>query len=105
MKTFLVDFNRVINNPEDHITHAVQLGFEHLEPETQGLHDGEEVIVFTPGELWMKAHAIHCDDERGRYWYAELFGPAHYYDEEGGPEPVWEREATTDSQSAPTGAQ
>lgn len=85
MKIFAVDFNRVITDPTRNLTDALQLGYERLIPKVQGLHDGERIIVDMPGELWAEARATHRDDERGQYWYGELVGQVHYYDEEGVP--------------------
>lgn len=85
MKIFVVDFNRVITEPARHLIDALQLGYEIKTPEVCGLQEGERIIVDMPGELWSEASATHRDDERGRYWYAELVGQVHYYDEEGAP--------------------
>ncbi len=85
MPTFTVDFNRVITDPARHLTQAVQLGYENQIPALQVVHEGQRLIVDMPGELWAEAQATHRDDEQGRYWYGELVGPVHYYDEEGAP--------------------
>ena len=85
MPIFLVDFNKVLGNPTLGLTQAVQLGYESQYPELCDLREGQHVIVDMPGELWAEAQATHRDDERGRYWYGELVGPVHYYDEEGAP--------------------
>lgn len=85
MKIFDVDFNRVITDPARGLTDAAALGYERLAPHTQGLRDGERIIVDMPGELWAEASATHRDDERGRYWYGELVGRVHYYAEDGAP--------------------
>jgi hypothetical protein len=85
MKTFIVDFNRVITDPARHLTDALQLGYESKMPEVCGLQEGERVIVDMPGELWAEASATHRDDELGRYWYGEMVGPVHYYEDEGAP--------------------
>lgn len=103
MRMYLVDFTSVITDPATGLKNAVQLGYEHLETETQGLRDGEEVIVYSPGELWAKAYVTHRDDKRGRYWLAEMIAPWHYYDEEGGPESFFE--VQSDAQSLSTTAQ
>jgi hypothetical protein len=83
MKIFSVDFNRMIN--VEGLTQAVQLGYESQYPELRDLCEGQIVIVDMPGELWAEARATHRDDERGRYWYGELVGAVHYYDDEGAP--------------------
>lgn len=85
MLTFTVDFNRVIADPARHLTQAVQLGYEGQNDALQDVSEGQRLIVDMPGELWAEALATHRDDERGRYWYGELVGPVHYYDEEGAP--------------------
>jgi hypothetical protein len=85
MVTFIVDFNRMISDPARGLTQAVPLGYESLNPALDDLQEGQRLIVDMPGELWAEAQATHRDDERGRYWYGELVGPVHYYDEEGAP--------------------
>lgn len=85
MLLFIVDFNRIITDPDRHLTQAVQLGYESQVPELRDVYEGKDVIVAMPGEVWAKALATHRDDESGRYWYGELVGPVHYYDEEGAP--------------------
>lgn len=85
MPIFLVDFNKVLGNPDVGLHRAVELGYDSQYPDLRDLREGQHVIVDMPGELWAEAQATHRDDERGRYWYAELVGPVHYYDEEGAP--------------------
>jgi len=82
MRHLAVDFNRVITDPARNLTNAAPLGYESLVIETQGLHEGETIILDIPGELWAEAHATSRDDERGRYWYG-IIEHVHYYDEDG----------------------
>jgi|GEM_PF-5908201 len=51
MKTFLVDFNRVITDSQKQITDALQLGYEELTPTTRELEDEDLILVDMPGEL------------------------------------------------------
>ena len=85
MLTITVDFNRMITDPARHLTQALQLGYESQNPTLHDLREEQRLIVDMPGELWAEAQATHRDDERGPYWYGELVGPVHYYDEEGAP--------------------
>ena len=85
MKAFLVDFNRVITDSQNQLTDALQLGYQELTPTTRDLEDGDLILVDMPGELQAEARVTQRDDERGRYWYAELVGQVHYYEEEGAP--------------------
>ncbi len=85
MKYFVVDFNRVITDTVRHLTDAIPLGYEYLLPELAQVADGERILVDMPGELWAEARTTSRRDDRGCYWYGELAGPVHYYDEGGVP--------------------
>jgi hypothetical protein len=85
MLTITVDFNRMMTDSTRHLTQAVQLGYTSQNQVLQDLSEGQHLIVDMPGELWAEAKATHRDDEQGSYWYGELVGPVHYYDEEGAP--------------------
>lgn len=51
MQRFVADFNRIITDPARGLTNAAPLGYERLAPETQGLHEGDAIILDMPGEL------------------------------------------------------
>ncbi len=81
MQRFVVDTNRIITDPTRGLANAAPLGYENLAPETEGLHEGETMILDMPGELWAEARATSRDDERGRYWYG-IIERVHYCDED-----------------------